>query len=533
VPDSAPFVDTLARFVFERAALRGALVSLDDSCREILSAHAYPPALARALAELLAAAALLASTLKFKGSLVVQLQGAGPVRLLVVECSANLELRATAQWNAEAERLPAEASLAALAGDIAKSRLAITLDPKDGGPLYQGIVALAASSIASMIEHYLATSEQIDSRLVLAAGPSRARPPAAASSGGRRAGRCHVARRRRAGSRAGSRPSPRNAGHRCPAARKLRRRHPSVHTARDVLPVQLLRGTGRGHAAHARPGRGRKHSRGTGARRRHLRVLQSTLHVPRRRGARAVSRRPRRGVGSGDDGSRAALIRPLPRTANAMSLYVPGTFGERDRIAIARLLHDYPFATLVTPATPEPLLTHLPLLHVADREPHGTLLGHFARANPHADAPAGAESIAVFHGPHAYVSPSWYAEPAGAVPTWNYAVAHAHGAVELARDEAETRAILDTMIHRFEAQRARPWQLGLVPTALRAMVGAIVGFRIRIRRIDAKFKLSQNRSPEDRRRVAAALDGEGHADASATAAWMRAYAWPGDGNATP
>ena len=175
MPGSAPFVDALARFVFERAALRGALVSLDDSCREILSAHAYPPALARALAELLASAALLASTLKFKGSLVVQLQGAGPVRLLVVECSANLELRATAQWTAEAERLPADASLAALAGDIAKSRLAITLDPKDGGPLYQGIVALAASSIASMIEHYLATSEQIDSRLVLAAGPSRVR----------------------------------------------------------------------------------------------------------------------------------------------------------------------------------------------------------------------------------------------------------------------------------------------------------------------------------------------------------------------
>ena len=211
-----------------------------------------------------------------------------------------------------------------------------------------------------------------------------------------------------------------------------------------------------------------------------------------------------------------------------MSLYVPAHFTEHDRTAIARLLHDYPFATLITPATPEPLLSHLPLIHVADREPHGTLLGHFARANPHARAAAGAESIALFHGPHAYVSPSWYAEPASAVPTWNYAVVHAHGAIELAGNDAETRAILDTMIHRFEAQRARPWQLGLAPAALRAMVGAIVGFRIRIRRTDAKFKLSQNRPPEDRRRVAAALDGEGYADASATAAWMRTYARPGD-----
>lgn len=172
---SAPFADTLARFVFERAAVRGALVSLDDACREILACHAYPPALARVLAELLAAAALLASTLKFNGALVVQLQGAGPVRLLVVECDAGLNLRATAQWNEAAERLPPDATLLALAGDPARCRLAITLDPKDGGPVYQGIVALAAASIAALIEHYLATSEQIRSRLVLAATGTRVR----------------------------------------------------------------------------------------------------------------------------------------------------------------------------------------------------------------------------------------------------------------------------------------------------------------------------------------------------------------------
>jgi transcriptional regulator len=109
------------------------------------------------------------------------------------------------------------------------------------------------------------------------------------------------------------------------------------------------------------------------------------------------------------------------------------------------------------------------------------------------------------------------------VPTWNYAVVHAHGAIELARHAAETRAILDAMIHRFEAARPTPWQLGLSPSALDAMVGAIIGFRIRVRRVDAKFKLSQNRAPEDRSRVATALDAEGYAEAAATAAWMRAY----------
>jgi len=212
-----------------------------------------------------------------------------------------------------------------------------------------------------------------------------------------------------------------------------------------------------------------------------------------------------------------------------LSVYVPGHFAAADRAAIARLLHDHSFATLVTPALPEPLVTHLPLIYVADCEPHGTLLGHFARANPHVQGAAAAQSIAIFHGPHAYVSPSWYAEPAAAVPTWNYAVVHAHGTMELARDPAETRAILDALLHRFEAGRDAPWQPGLDRERLDAMVGAIIGFRIRVKRIDAKFKLSQNRTPGDRARVVAALDAEGHGDATATAAWMRAYASPADG----
>ena len=153
-----------------------------------------------------------------------------------------------------------------------------------------------------------------------------------------------------------------------------------------------------------------------------------------------------------------------------MSLYVPAHFSAGDRAAIARIVHDHPFATLVTPALPEPLVTHLPLIHIADCEPHGTLVGHFARANPHGQAAATGDSIAIFHGPHAYVSPSWYAEPGRAVPTWNYAVVHAHGRIELAQRPAETQAILDLMIHRFESARPAPWQLGLDRDRLQAMV---------------------------------------------------------------
>ncbi len=206
-----------------------------------------------------------------------------------------------------------------------------------------------------------------------------------------------------------------------------------------------------------------------------------------------------------------------------MSLYVPAAFAIGDRAAAARLMHDHPFATLVTATLPEPHVSHLPLLVSAGCEPHGTLLGHFARANPHWQHAGGAESIAIFHGPHAYVSPTWYAEPARMVPTWNYATVHAHGALEILDTSAEKQQILDALLQRFESVRAVPWTFAM-PTAQRdAMIGAIVGFRMRIRRIDVKFKLSQNRSDEDRTRVIAALEREGYPEATATAAWMRAY----------
>lgn len=219
-----------------------------------------------------------------------------------------------------------------------------------------------------------------------------------------------------------------------------------------------------------------------------------------------------------------------------MAVYVPSYFDPNNRAAVVRLMHDYPFATLISPGVfaPEsspaldPLLTHLPLLYVADCEPYGSLLGHFARANPHAQA-AGGPSIAVFHGPHAYVSPAWYGEPESAVPTWNYAVVHVHGSIQLVANPAETRAILDALITRFESMRPAPWQLMLDPIRLDAMVGAIIGFRLRIKRLEPKFKLSQNRDPRDRRGVAAGLVETGHAEAIATAEWMRTYAGAEDG----
>ena len=120
----------------------------------------------------MAAMCLLANSLKFQGSLILQLQGAGSVRLLVVECDASLSLRATAQWSGD---VADAATLAELAGDPRRSRMVLTLDPRDGGPLHQGIVALEGGSVASLFEHYLAASEQIASRLWLDATGERVR----------------------------------------------------------------------------------------------------------------------------------------------------------------------------------------------------------------------------------------------------------------------------------------------------------------------------------------------------------------------
>lgn len=160
--------DALVPFVIEDAPVRGSLIRLDATSRTVLAQHAYPPPLARVLSELCAAAALLASTLKLDGSLIVQLSGDGPVRLLVVECRDALDLRATAQWDeARVAALPREASLAALSGGAAHAQLTLTLDQRNTGTLYQGVVTLDGASVEASIEHYLATSEQLQSRLWL------------------------------------------------------------------------------------------------------------------------------------------------------------------------------------------------------------------------------------------------------------------------------------------------------------------------------------------------------------------------------
>lgn len=203
-----------------------------------------------------------------------------------------------------------------------------------------------------------------------------------------------------------------------------------------------------------------------------------------------------------------------------MSVYMPSSFAAHDGAAIAQLIRERPFATLITGTRDEPQVSHLPLLFEADGTAKGALIGHMARANPHWLQFAEGSTLAIFHGPHAYVSPSWYTKPATMVPTWNYVVVHVRGSITLIDDAPQKNDMVRLLTGHFESSRPEPWQLQLEGQRLDAMLGAIVGFRMTIERIDAKFKLSQNRAPEDREGVIAGLRKEAFGDALDTAEWM-------------
>ena len=164
--------DTLQRFVFEHGQVRGELVRLDATWREVLKRHEYPPALRGPLGELMAACALLAATVKPEDSeLVLQIQGGRPVSLLVVECLGGLTLRATATWEGDLDWLGPSPTLRALA---AGSRCVLTLDPGAGQSAYQGIVPLEGLTTTDVLERYMHRSEQLDTRFALAADGERA-----------------------------------------------------------------------------------------------------------------------------------------------------------------------------------------------------------------------------------------------------------------------------------------------------------------------------------------------------------------------
>lgn len=159
--NSFDHTDQLHRFIFDNTAIRGNVVRLQQTLGHALQHHHYPLAVKKLLGELMAASALLTATLKINGSLIMQIQGTGALKLLVVECNSDFGIRATAKINDE---IPTDQALLTLIG---QGQFVITLDPKDSDQTYQSIVPLEGNSIGDMLENYMLRSEQIDTKIWL------------------------------------------------------------------------------------------------------------------------------------------------------------------------------------------------------------------------------------------------------------------------------------------------------------------------------------------------------------------------------
>lgn len=164
----------------------------------------------------------------------------------------------------------------------------------------------------------------------------------------------------------------------------------------------------------------------------------------------------------------------------------------------------YSFATLVTCHDGTTFASHVPLLLDRDRK---VLLGHLARGNPQWNSFGGAEALAIFAGPHAYVSPSWYGTTP-AVPTWNNAAVHVYGTPRLLTPD-QTHDVVDQTVRKYEGGRRDPWSNDLPEDFRHRLLSAVVGFEMSLAKVEGKFKVGQNRSAADRAGMLAGLRGEG------------------------
>jgi transcriptional regulator len=219
------------------------------------------------------------------------------------------------------------------------------------------------------------------------------------------------------------------------------------------------------------------------------------------------------------------------------NLYIPPHFREEEVQRLHTFMRRYSFATLISHEGrnaldahdghegPDTLVSQLPLLLHADQGAHGTLVGHMARANPQwSHFERGREVVVMFHGPHAYVSPSWYATEV-AVPTWNYATVIARGTARLVNDVDAAWAMLRELVDTYESGRPAPWSIDRLPQVVGdKMVQNIVGFEIEIATLEGKFKLSQNRSAADRQGVISVLRELGDPESAGVAALMEELA---------
>jgi transcriptional regulator len=203
-------------------------------------------------------------------------------------------------------------------------------------------------------------------------------------------------------------------------------------------------------------------------------------------------------------------------------MYIPPLNRVEDVEAINAFLHGHAFATLITSSGGKIIASHLPVLF---DEKANVLRSHMARANEQwkhfADTK---EVLCIFHGPHAYISPSWYEEQ-HTVPTWNYAVVHVYGTPMLVGDTELKQIVLDTTA-KFELSMPAPWKIPLSEQEIAAMLKAIVGFKIEIARVEAKFKLGQNRSRKDQEKMLRNLQAAPDDESRALAQFIQAQREP-------
>jgi transcriptional regulator len=212
-------------------------------------------------------------------------------------------------------------------------------------------------------------------------------------------------------------------------------------------------------------------------------------------------------------------------------VYLPPLFSETRTELLISHIERHDFGLLVSDgggADRELIASQIPFL-VERRAGKLYLLGHIARANPQAaDLDPACRALAIFPGPHAYISPNWY-EKGPAVPTWNYATVHAYGEARAISDAGWLRDLVGRLSERHEAREPEPrWCMGQEPEKYIAMMlNGIVGIELAVDRLDGKFKLSQNRPPADRPRIIAALERRDDADSRAVAGLMREREPPG------
>lgn len=202
-------------------------------------------------------------------------------------------------------------------------------------------------------------------------------------------------------------------------------------------------------------------------------------------------------------------------------MYIPRTFEVTDTLTLHTFMERHSFATLISSAAGEPFATHLPLLLDREVPPHGRLIGHMARPNPQWKSAGGSRVMAIFHGPHAYITPTWY-ESNETVPTWNYATVHAYGVMTLIDDVSRLREIVERTVNIYEGSMPKPWSMSEAnPAYIDTMLKGIVGFEIPIDRLEGKWKLNQNHPLERREKVIRGLEATGRPEDAAVAQFMR------------